>query len=124
MAALTDLDSRARLRERRRSPMVAGKPTPLTGAYVKRVLFGLLIAVGFVLSLIGIYSVAVTVISGALLGPRVVWLQLVAYLALGYLGLMLWRIGTRGWVALRPEVRDGVVVGPADWTGEGDQPIE
>jgi hypothetical protein len=84
----------------------------------------LLIAVGFVLSLVGIYSVAVTVISGALLGPKVVWLQLLVYLALGSLGLMLWRMGTRGWVALRPEPREGGVVGPADWTGEDDQPIE
>jgi hypothetical protein len=91
---------------------------------LKRVWYGVLIAGGFVLSLVGIYSVAVTIVSGALLGPRVVWLQLLAYLALGYLGLLLWRMGQRGWASLRRGDRAGVVVGPPDYTGEGEQPVD
>lgn len=91
---------------------------------MKRLWYAVLIAGGVVLSLVGIYSVAVTVLSGALLGPRLVWLQLLAYFALGYLGLFLWRRGQHGWASLRRAERAGVVVGPPDYTGEGDQPVE
>ncbi|MEN8375672.1 MAG: hypothetical protein ABFS34_09510 [Gemmatimonadota bacterium] len=92
---------------------------------MKRALYGFLIATGFVLSLVGIYSVAVTIASGALLGARAVWLQLVGYFALGYLGLLLWRVGYRGWRALSGlGERTGAVVGPPDYSGEGDQPID
>lgn len=91
---------------------------------MKRLLYGSLVAVGVVLSLGGIYSVAVTVLSGALFGPRVVWLQLLGYMALGYLGLLLWRHGQRGWASLRAGRRDGAVVGPPDYSGEGEEPVD
>jgi membrane protein implicated in regulation of membrane protease activity len=91
---------------------------------LKRALYALLIALGFVLSLVGIYAVAVTIVSGALLGPRVVWLQLLGYMALGYLGLLLWRTGQRGWASLRRAGREGAVVGPPDYSGEGEEPVE
>lgn len=91
---------------------------------MKRLLYGSLVVGGVVLSLVGIYSVVVTVVSGALFGPRVVWLQLIGYLALGYLGLMLWRIGQKGWASLRRAERAGSVVGPPDYTGEGEDPVD
>jgi hypothetical protein len=91
---------------------------------LKRVLYGVSLAVGVVMSLMGIYSVAVAVVSGALLGPRVVWLQLIGYLALGYVGLLLWRFGQRGWASLRRAEGRGAVVGPPDYSGEGEEPVD
>jgi len=91
---------------------------------VKRLLYGSLVVGGIVLSLVGIYSVGVAVLSGALFGPRVVWLQLLGYFALGYLGLLLWRIGQKGWASLRRAERGGSVVGPPDYTGEGEDPLD
>ena len=91
---------------------------------MKRLLYGSLVVGGIVLSLVGICSVGVAVLSGAVFGPRVVWLQLLGYFALGYLGLLLWRIGQKGWASLRRAERAGSVVGPPDYTGEGEDPAD